>query len=102
MAEGKYKMNEDMERLDAIKCQISYFADDEGLADFVKLIGEDACCEVIRYFRNNRTRMKPFRPWNVENIDTDFKDLIKGLTNFNPMKRLTAREALAHKWFSDV
>lgn len=37
-----------------------------------------------------------------KNIDTDFKDLIDGLTTFDPAKRLTAHEALAHRWFGDV
>jgi serine/threonine protein kinase len=43
---------------------------------------------------------KPFSLW--KNIDADFKDLVSGLTNFEPTKRLTAHEALAHRWFSDV
>jgi serine/threonine protein kinase len=35
-------------------------------------------------------------------IDEDLRDLITGLTKFDPAQRLTANEALEHKWFRDV
>jgi len=38
----------------------------------------------------------------MEPLDSDFKDLIGGLTNFDPANRLTADEALSHNWFQDV
>ena len=36
-------------------------------------------------------------PWGV--ISNDAKDLVKGLLQVNPSKRLNAKDALAHKWF---
>ena len=36
-------------------------------------------------------------PWGI--ISDDAKDLIKGLLQVNPKKRLTAKDALSHKWF---
>jgi len=35
-------------------------------------------------------------------IDEEFRDLVVGLTKFDPAKRLTAREALDHEWFKDI
>jgi calcium-dependent protein kinase len=36
-------------------------------------------------------------PWGI--ISGDAKDLVKGLLQVNPSKRLSAKDALAHKWF---
>jgi serine/threonine protein kinase len=33
-------------------------------------------------------------------VDPAFKDLIRGLTNLDPAKRLTARQALEHPWLA--
>jgi serine/threonine protein kinase len=35
-------------------------------------------------------------------IEEDFRDLLVGLTKFDPSKRLTAEEALQHPWFRDI
>lgn len=35
-------------------------------------------------------------------VNEDFKNLIYAITNFDPEKRITAREALVHKWFESV
>lgn len=51
---------------------------------------------------NKENPREPFYRWNVLSHDSDFKDLIGGLTNFDPAKRLTASEALSHTWFHDV
>lgn len=59
--------------------------------------------EVLRDGFNKENPRKPFSLWkNYVAIDADFKDLISGLTNFDPAKRITAHEALEHKWFKDV
>jgi serine/threonine protein kinase len=44
---------------------------------------------------------KPFSEW-PEVVDPAFTDLIRGLTNLDPTKRLTARQALEHPWFMDL
>ncbi|KAL9609841.1 MAG: hypothetical protein Q9167_005408 [Letrouitia subvulpina] len=66
--------------------QISYFADWESLDDGF----------------NEENPRESFACWNMDFLDSDFKDLIGGLTNFDPTKRLTADQALLHKWFRDV
>jgi serine/threonine protein kinase len=83
--------------------QISYFADEDGLNGLLKHLGDSPWCEVFQVIRddfNKANSRKPFYLW--KNVDVDFKDLVSGLTNFEPAKRLTAREALAHRWFRDI
>ena len=41
-------------------------------------------------------------PKNIENISDEARDLLKGLLNKNPSKRLTCDEILAHPWLKDV
>ena len=48
----------------------------------------------IRLIRESRSLWK--------GIDEDFRDLIMGPTKFDPAQRLTANEALEHRWFRDV
>ena len=45
---------------------------------------------------------RPFALWQFGALDADAKDLIAGLTNFDPALRITADQALAHKWFDGV
>ncbi|KAH4906954.1 hypothetical protein HBI80_070960 [Parastagonospora nodorum] len=35
-------------------------------------------------------------------VDSTFKDLIRGLNNLDPSQRLTARQALEHPWFNGI
>ncbi|KAH6623704.1 kinase-like domain-containing protein [Chaetomium tenue] len=43
---------------------------------------------------------KPFALW--EPVDPEFRDLILKMTNLDPAKRITAREALKHPWFREA
>ena len=82
--------------------QISYFADDEGFDALMEHLGDNPYCEVFRLLRSGLDETNPPKPFSRwENVDADFKDLVGGLTNFDPAKRLTAHEALAHRWFTD-
>ncbi|MCJ1280773.1 hypothetical protein MMC26_000090 [Xylographa opegraphella] len=85
--------------------QISYFADRESLDGLLRHLGDSPWCQVLETLRdgfNKENPREPFVLWNMQPLDSDFKDLIGGLTNFDPARRLTAREALEHKWFRDV
>jgi serine/threonine protein kinase len=76
--------------------QISYFADPES---FDGLLSDSPWCQVLEALRsgfNKKNPREPFVRWNMEPLNSDFKDLIGGLTNFDPAKRLTADEALSH------
>ena len=41
-------------------------------------------------------------PKNIDNISDEARDLLKGLLNKNPNKRLTCDEILVHPWLKDV
>lgn len=41
---------------------------------------------------------KSFPAW-PDVVDSEFKDLIQGLTNLDPAKRLASHQALEHPWF---
>ncbi|KAL8967275.1 MAG: hypothetical protein Q9197_005516 [Variospora fuerteventurae] len=85
--------------------QISYFADWESLDGLLRHLGDSPWCQVLETLRggfNKENPREPFVRWNIEPLDADLKDLIGGLTNFDPAKRLTADEALSHTWFHDV
>ncbi|KAF2461759.1 kinase-like domain-containing protein [Lineolata rhizophorae] len=86
--------------------QISCFADEDGLHGLLRHLGEkNPWCQVFEVLEsgfNKENPRKPFSLWRVEHFDEDFKDLISGLTNFDPAKRITGQEALAHRWFEGI
>jgi serine/threonine protein kinase len=80
----------DQEGLDGLK---AYLGDDEISLTVLNMLWEDRHEPYIPY--------KPFSDWHdVE--DTAFKDLILGLMNLDPSKRITAQEALEHPWLKDA
>lgn len=86
-----------------IERQISFFADKEGIMAFLKYLGDSPWVQIFSVIKdgfNAENRRKPLYLW--KNVDPDLRDLIGKLTNFDPTKRLTAREALCHPWFEDV
>ncbi|KAK2766244.1 hypothetical protein FQN54_007761 [Arachnomyces sp. PD_36] len=104
-AVGEEELDEGVDRLAiVIERQISYFADEDGLGEFLKQLGSDnpwvQVFEVTRDGFNKDNPRKPFSLW--KGVDDDFKSLVCAMTNFDPEKRITAREALAHKWFEGV
>jgi serine/threonine protein kinase len=101
------ELDDDLEPLSlVIERQISYFAEEDTLAAFLKHLGDNRwriVFETLRDGFNKDNPRKPFALWkNYAGIDANFKDLISGLTNFDPTKRITAHQALEHKWFKDV
>ncbi len=96
LAEGEDPLSVALER------QISYFADEDGLSRLLKHLGDSPWCEVLEVIRDSFNKTNPRKPFSLwKNVDADFKDLIGGLTNFDPAKRLTAHDALTHRWFRD-
>lgn len=83
--------------------QISYFAEKEGMAEFLKYIGNSPWAEIFAVVRDGFDAENPRRPIALwKGIDPQLKDLVRGLTEFDPARRLTAREALDHPWFKDA
>jgi serine/threonine protein kinase len=85
--------------------QVSFFGHREGLKGLITHVSdEEVNCQVLGMLWDDRTAdyhsYRPFSDWpNV--TDEKFKDLIRSMTNLDPRKRVTAREALEHPWFSD-
>lgn len=83
--------------------QISYFAEEESLAEFLQYLGASPWVEIFAVVRDGFNAENPRRPIALwQDVSPELKHLVRGLTNFNPEKRLTAREALDHPWFRDV
>lgn len=104
-AVGEEELEEGVDPLSiVIERQISYFADADGITAFLKLLGDDnlwvQVFEIIRDGFNKENPRRPFSLW--KSADEDFKSLVCAMTNFDPAKRITAREALAHRWFEGV
>ncbi|EER39169.1 conserved hypothetical protein [Histoplasma capsulatum H143] len=83
---------------------ISYFADEQGLIGLLKHIGEDnpfhgRLIALAGDFNSGNPRM-PFEAW--EPVDPEFRDLVGKMTNLDPTRRITARQALEHSWFSQA
>ncbi|KAK3291997.1 kinase-like domain-containing protein [Chaetomium fimeti] len=77
---------------------ISYFADEEGIQGLLELIGEgNEYYERLINIGAEVTARQPFTLWL--NVDAEFRDLIVKMTNLDPARRITAREALEHPWF---
>ncbi|EED21582.1 conserved hypothetical protein [Talaromyces stipitatus ATCC 10500] len=71
----------------------------QGIGGLSKHIADDdISCQVLQMLWDERAdehiHYRPFVDW--PDVDPSFKDLIQRLTNLDPMKRLTARQALEH------
>jgi serine/threonine protein kinase len=86
--------------------QVSYFGDSEGINGLLKHISDDDMnCQVLRMLWDGRSEEDiPYRPFSEwpDVGDAAFKDLIRGLTNLDPAKRITACQALEHPWFAEI
>jgi serine/threonine protein kinase len=85
-----------------LRRHVSYFATDEdsfkGLLRHFGVEDEwfDRFAALAADFGPEKPR-KPFANW--EYVDAGFRDLIVKMTNLDPARRITAREALEHPWF---
>ncbi|KAJ0420974.1 kinase-like domain-containing protein [Aspergillus carlsbadensis] len=84
--------------------QVSYFGDPDGIRGLLNHVADDKLsCRVLEMLWEERADenigYKPFSTWRHV-LDPEFKDLIQGLINLDPAKRLSARQALEHPWFS--
>lgn len=91
----------------AIRLQrlVSYFGDEEGLAGLMRHVGnEENNLQILSILWEERNeeyiQYKPFSEWPEAHEDEVFGDLIKGLMNLDPGKRITAAQALMHPWFA--
>lgn len=103
-AVGEEELDEGVDPLAiVIERQISYFADEDALNGFLKYLGDNPWIRVFEVIRDGFNKNNPRRPFFLwKGVDDDFKSFIRATTNFDPEKRITAHEALAHKWFEGV
>lgn len=83
---------------------ISYFGDEDGLEGFLEHIGEQnpfyrLLIGLANTFGSDNPR-QPFQHWAY--VEPELRDLVGNMTNLDPRKRITAREALQHRWFSQT
>ncbi|OJJ74559.1 hypothetical protein ASPBRDRAFT_668090 [Aspergillus brasiliensis CBS 101740] len=103
-AVGDDELDEGIDRLAVvIERQVSYFADKDGFHGFLEYLGDNPWASVFTITLNGFDQENPARPFSLwQGVDEDFESLICAMTNLDPRKRITAREALAHRWFDGV
>jgi serine/threonine protein kinase len=107
---GMLELGEDKELLSIVlERQLSYFGDLEAFNGFLQYLHngnpKNPWIEIFRAVRpsfNAEYPREPFSLWQDESIDEDFRDVIMKMANFNPEKRITAQEALEHRWFMNA
>ncbi|WYZ37660.1 hypothetical protein EsH8_II_001166 [Colletotrichum jinshuiense] len=87
-----------------LRRHISYFGDENGFKGLLQHVGEDnqffhRLIDLAADFDAGKPR-KPFAMWNY--VDVELRDLIAKMTNLDPARRITAREALEHPWFQQA
>ncbi|GAB1739782.1 hypothetical protein NU219Hw_g4719t1 [Hortaea werneckii] len=90
----------------AIRLQrlVSYFGDKDSINGLLTHVGDDeTSCEILSLLWEERHAdyipYKPFVEWPETQQDEGFRDVITGLMNLDPKKRMTATQALMHPWF---
>ncbi|RMD39582.1 hypothetical protein DV735_g5538, partial [Chaetothyriales sp. CBS 134920] len=87
-----------------LQCQLSYFSDVDSLVGLLQYLGDSPWIHVFTMLAEGLNeqcpRAPPFALW--KDIDPEFKDLVGGMTNIDPRRRITASEALSHPWFADM
>lgn len=62
-------------------------------------LGDSSWCRVLRMLLDGiikeETPRESLALWKTKHLDSDLRDLLGGLTKFDPAKRITADEALA-------
>ncbi len=59
-----------------LECQISDFADEDGLNGPLKYLGDSPWCEVLKVIRDGLKTTYPRKPFSLRrNVEPDFKDL---------------------------
>ncbi|CAG8957119.1 hypothetical protein HYFRA_00009320 [Hymenoscyphus fraxineus] len=87
-----------------LKRHISLFANEDGFKGLLQWIGEENPFfeRLITLAANFDKEGEPRRPFELRHyVDAEFRDLVGRMTNLDPAKRITAREALEHPWFKE-
>ncbi|KAK4150811.1 CMGC protein kinase [Chaetomidium leptoderma] len=85
-----------------VKRLLSHFGDGPGLVGLLDHLDDesaqwrDLVLAVMEEFTSDSPR-KPFSMW--DDVDESFRDVVTKMTSLDPKGRITAREALDHRWF---
>ncbi|KAH8695890.1 kinase-like domain-containing protein [Phaeosphaeriaceae sp. PMI808] len=88
-----------------IQHQMSFFDEWQSINELIEdyLAPDNPYGQIFLITRDGFGQGTPRNPFRLsKSFDDDFKDLVVKMTDFNPSKRITAREALKHKWFNGV
>lgn len=104
LAVDEEEIPEGIELLDIVlERQLSYFSDLESIDGLIRYLGDSPWAQFVAMVAADFNADNPRRPFALwQDINPDFKDLVVRMMSVDPTQRLTANEALAHKWFSDV
>jgi serine/threonine protein kinase len=85
-----------------VRRQVSYFGDYEGMVGLMHL--EDSpWIGYLDFVMDNFNEDYPKHSLGLwDHLEEDFRDLLMKMMSMDPKRRITAEEALAHKWFADV
>lgn len=88
-----------------LRRHMSYFADEDSLNGFLQHIGTDnpffeRFATLAATFDVSGNHRQPFETWDC--VEPDPRDLVGKMTSMDPARRITAREALQHRWFNQL
>lgn len=87
-----------------LRRHVSYFADEDSLKGFLSHIQMDnpffeRVADLVTTFVPGDLR-QPIEKWRY--LEPDLKDLVSKMTIMDPARRITAKEALEHRWFNQT
>lgn len=86
-----------------LRKHVSHFGHVDGIQGLLEHLGPEnpffeRVIALVQDFTDERPRQpEPFALWHY--VDADFRELMGKMTNLDPKRRITAREALQHPWF---
>ena len=100
---GEEDLEEGVELAIVTELQLSYSARGNVLKAAFKYLGDNSWVPIFEvtldgFYKDNLRR--PLSRW--AGVEAYFKDLIVAMANIHPAKRITTRQALAHRWFDVV
>lgn len=83
--------------------QLSYFSEQDDISGLIGYFRDEPRAQYFAMVADLFDENNPREPFNArEDLEPDFKDLITRIMKVNPRQRMTAEEALAHRWFAEV
>lgn len=86
--------------------QIFYFPDRESFNGLITHVGDNTLsCQVLGMLWDDRVAdyhsYEPFPSW-AEVGDSLFQEVVIGMMQLDPTRRISAQQALGHSWFQEI